>query len=219
MAVVRPGLVAIGLAIAFVGAGLGGSLVLLPSGTNETVSSTITLGVLPGAPSNWTINLTQNSGSSLVVSWTTTAAANVTLWGLGACPSGTGLCPVSPAIESWTTAATGRWSTSGPLGPGLLVSVTDAAGRSISFSGTATEGYPTKGTTSLPVETLEIAAAAVLLLIGGVAVFLGLFLRSGVYGRNPAPRTSPYPRIDDDELDDDAPDGRTLDDEDDGRSP
>ncbi len=204
---VRRGLVVVGLAIALIGGGMVASLFLL--GGVQTTNLYDVSFVLPGnVTENATVKVTPDSSGSVSFSWSAKGSSSVSVWAAGTCPSGQGICATGPALYAWSTTTGGRWSKSGAIGTYYNVSTTNLAGKQIQFSGTFSEEYTTSDSgLTLTQLSLILAGAIVLLGIGGVAIFLGLFLRGGVYsdpaGNVARPRRPPTTEWDDSEADDD----------------
>jgi hypothetical protein len=200
---VRGGLLVAGVAIAVVGAGLMVSLFFLPGTPTDTRSASDSIADL-GANSSrsWTIPEEVAVSGTLQLSWTTSGPANVYLSKTSTCPVGTGLCPVAPPIATWYGNLSGTWSLTGPVTAAYLLTVTNPGHTPISFSGTLTETYvvPTAAQ-AVPAWALILLGGLVLLGIGAIAVFLGLFLPPGVY-RPPSPGMGRYDELGDDGLGD-----------------
>lgn len=188
--VVRTRLVAVGLAIALVGGGLVAAVILGVGNGTTTVATSISVGISPGGTDNWTVNLTPTSNGALTLTWTASAPANVSLWQAAPCGSGSGTCPSGPALATWPASQGGRWSATGPIAGLYVLSASNAGTGRINFSAAETESYPSANRMfSDAVAWLIIVGAGLLLALGGIAVFLGLFLPSGVYsGRPEEPR-------------------------------
>jgi hypothetical protein len=200
---VRTGLVVVGLAITLVGGALVGVLFLAGVGVDNSQVKSATFPVLGGGGTwNSTISLVPAAGGSLTLSWSSTGKTNVSLYGTGPCaPPTTGTCLSLPALVSWSANASGRWSTSGTIEATYVLATRDVGTTNLNFTYLASESYPlSKSPLSPLAASLILVGAGLLLGIGGVAVFLGLFLRGGVYARNPLePR---YPAVDTDDLED-----------------
>ena len=103
----------------------------------------------------------------------------------------------------------GYWSTSGVLSFPYLLNVSNTAAAPASFLATFTESFTVHTGPIPPVTELFVyTGGAILTVIGALAVFLGLFLRGGVY-RGP-PRVTSRSAEDVGEL---YPDDRTADDD------
>jgi len=180
---VRAGLLVAGVAIAVVGAGLMVSLFFLPAAPTDTRSASDSIADL-GANSSrsWSISEEVAPTGTLELTWTASGPADVYLSKTSTCPVGTGICPVSPPVVTWYGNVSGAWSLTAPVNTSYLLTVTNPAHTPISFSGTLTETYvvPTAAQ-AVPAWALILLGGLVLLGIGAIAVFLGLFLPPGVY--------------------------------------
>jgi hypothetical protein len=198
---VRRGLLFVGLAIALIGGGIIGSLFFL-AGAQTTTIYNADYAVPSGTTENSTLRFTPTGAGSLSFSWSSSGPTNVSVFAVEACSSGSGTCPSGPALVSWASVSSGRWSMSGSIGSYYTVSSTNSGALQVQFSGTFTETYTTGSSgLSLAQLTFILAGAVVLLAIGGVSIFLGLFLRGGVYsdpaGNVALPRPRPRTELDD----------------------
>ena len=206
----RGGLFVAGVAIAVIGAGLMVSLFFLPGTPTDTRSSSDTIaGLGANSTETWTIAEQPALSGTLTLSWTASAPVTVYLYKTATCGGGTGVCPVSPALSASYGNLTGHWSLSaGVVGTAYLLSVSNFGTAPLSFSGTLTETYsvPTPSQ-AIPAWALILLGGLVLLGIGAIAVFLGLFLPSGVY-QPPGPGLERYDDGADDSMGEFGPDPR-----------
>ncbi len=179
----RTGLVAAGIVIAVVGAGLLVSLFYLPPvPTNIRTASVAITDLGPGTTRSWVIPEAAAPSGQLTLTWTASTAVGVSLWNTARCPVGGGICPIGAAITGWNANVSGSWAYTGDVHATYLLSVTNPASTPQSFTGVLTETYqvPTPSQ-AIPAWALISVGGLVLVGIGGIAVFLGLFLGSGVY--------------------------------------
>lgn len=177
-----------GLAIALVGAGLVVGLFVLNAGPTNASTNSVTSPTLSGQTLQWPIESSATSSGKLTVSWTTTATAQVTIWAGAPCTTGTGICPVGAALAQWPANLSGRWTLSGSIGAEYVVLEKDLASTDLTFKGTMVEQFSAPGAGIDSFEgLLTLVGAAVLLAIGAIGVFLGLFLPGGVYRDAPEP--------------------------------
>jgi hypothetical protein len=197
---VRTGLLVAGAAVALIGAGVLLASLSFSTGPTSTQFDPVTLPSIAGH-SYYEQQLVGVNESSATVSFTWAASKNivVAVYPSVACPHISGVCPSGTPVATWWDDA-GRWSASGSITFPLFLNLSNPNATATSFSATFLETYTTS---SLDNPTwnlfLPLIGAVVLIAIGGVAVFLGLFLGKGVYpGRNPPPLDP-----EDDELEDD----------------
>ena len=182
----RPGLVIAGGLIVTLAAGAFVSLVVVPPpGASRTVSVTgppvrffaNSSGLTPGLP------LVDSSTASIRVSWQSSVPLRVAL---GATFYSSSCSPLGPncsieVLAIWPHNATGIWSFTGPVSGKMYLAWTSGGGS----AGLMTYGLTetTAGTVTLPPLTAIIVDSALLSLaiVGVLALFLGLFLRGGVY--------------------------------------
>jgi hypothetical protein len=179
---VRTGLVILGTIIAVIGAGL--ILVLFFLSGGPTSSSEISFAVpsLSGyADQTWTISGPASGAGSITLSWTTSAAANVSLWPATHCVSSMGWCPTGPPVLSWTRALSGNGTVSSPNASTYILRVSNPGVAPLSFSAKVSESYNPGIPVAIWSEGVIVIGGITLLVIGGIALFLGLFLPGGVY--------------------------------------
>ena len=164
------------------------SLFFLPPAPTDMRSSSVSVSDLgANATRTWVIPEVSANSGTLALGWNSSGPASVSLWNAGPCPSAAALCPAGKPLVNWTGNVTGAWSMQGKLGSAYLVSVSNFGHAPISVSASLTETYvvPTVSQ-EVPAWALILLGGLVLLAIGGVAAFLGLFLEQGVY-RPPRP--------------------------------
>jgi hypothetical protein len=176
-----------GILVVVVGAGLFIPMFNPPSPATDTrIASVSVSSIGPGADRSLTMSEATIPSGTLVFDWTASSSSNVTLWLAGPCPIGGGVCPVG-ALVSWAGGVNGRWMANGPINATYLVSVSNQGAANVTFFATLTATYDVGAPTQvIPAWALILAGALILLSMGGIAVFLGLFLPGGVYG---APRS------------------------------
>jgi hypothetical protein len=197
----RPGLVTVGIAFLVVGGGALASLFLFPpSPSRSVVDSSLTVGVAPGGSvmSGW---IWGENGSSETFSlrWSATAPISVALVAENTAQapcSGTGCATpggsaATVLIDRWNASASGSFRSGGtPTYPYAIV-----ASEPATSSGPVVVSVVASGAAEVPEHLsatqlgLTAVAAAIVVGIGGVALFLGLFLRADPYG--PAPPIVP----------------------------
>ena len=193
----RPGLLIVGIVIAVVGAAVLSSIFFLPSATTETRLGSVYVPQLgPGQSYTSLVEGTNVSSGTLIVGWTATDNVSVQVYRTAPCSAPIGVCATGPPVVRWASNVSGHWSTTEALSFPMIFAVTDPGQVMISLQGIVFETYQVGGVPTWAVLAL-IAGGGVLVGIGGLAVFLGLFLRGGIYPR-PDLRDAPYP----DDLDD-----------------
>jgi hypothetical protein len=194
---VRGRLVAVGIGLLVLTIGAFVSLYLPlgpgPSTTVHTFTSLPAFAPARTAGSSPAIAVTNVGSASLHLTWKSTVPLNVSLGTSPPCGGGLPCPPPAHApLVSWQGVLTGDWNYSGTVSGPLYLQWYNpgGSGGSISFTlrETVIQGSSYSSITSLLVD----ASLLVLSAIGAIAVFLGLFLRSGVY-RGPAPLVSHGP--------------------------
>lgn len=198
----RLGLFVVGAAVTIVGAGVLIASLSFATGPTITRFDPITVASLPGhgfyAPELGGVNA---SSASTRIVWASSESLLVAVYPSVECPNGHSVCPSGHAVASWW-ANSGSWSATGALAFPLFLNITNPNGTPVAFSGSLLETYTTNALNN-PTWALflPLLGAIVLFAIGGVGIFLGLFLPQGTFTRPHAPEP-------DDDLDapDDDPD-------------
>ncbi|HTZ62334.1 MAG TPA: hypothetical protein VMC82_06835 [Thermoplasmata archaeon] len=195
----RAGLFAVGTAVAIVGAGVLIASFTFSTGPTRMNFDPIAVSNLAGH-SSYTPQLagTNDSSASTHLVWSATTSLLVTVFPSVPCPgSTTKSCASGHAIASWWESS-GSWSASGPLSFPLFLNITNPNATPATFSGSLIETYTTS---ALSDPTwgffLPVLGAVVLIAIGGVGIFLGIFLPQGIYSG----ARGPPAEFDDPELD------------------
>ncbi|MFZ1024511.1 MAG: hypothetical protein WAN87_10310 [Thermoplasmata archaeon] len=176
----RPWLVGIGTALVVVGVGTFALLLSLPPTTLTTIHT------FQGEVGAHTFNgfplwMENTSLGSLELNWTSVQPLTFALYHPTLC-SRFPACPLGTPVMTWTSMVSGYWSTSGSLSFPYLLNITNTAGAPASFLAAFTESFTVHTGPIPPVTELFVyTGGAILTVIGALAVFLGLFLRGGVY--------------------------------------
>jgi hypothetical protein len=181
---VRAGLFVAGAAVALIGAGVLIATLTFSTGPTVTQFDPVTVASLPGhayyAPELDGVN--QSSANTHLV-WASSQSLLVAVYPAVPCPGARGVCPSGQAVASWWDNS-GSWSASGGLSFPLFLNITNPNGTPVAFSASLVETYTTSALTNPTWGLfLPLVGAVVLIAIGGVGVFLGLFLPQGVYSR------------------------------------
>jgi hypothetical protein len=202
---VRTGLVVVGLAVALVGAGLTLSAFFEPGAPNQTrVNSFPAPNLQPGEPRTVLVWLHNTSSGSLALNWVASSNVNLSLYRAQNCAFMASVnkaeyCPAGAALASWPSASSGHWNTSGTILFPYLLNLQNLGPKEANVSAVFDEQWPS-ASPSVPtwIFLSALAGGIVCLSIGGIAVFLGLFLRSGVYSTARGERASAPPPSEDD---------------------
>ncbi|MGA8302992.1 MAG: hypothetical protein WA691_08535 [Thermoplasmata archaeon] len=186
----RTGLLLAGLAVAVIGVGVILASLSFPTGPSGTQLDTLSAPTIQAHATLLEEVVGVNESSAQVnLVWAASQEMDVALYSPGPCPHSGGTCPTGAPIISWV-GDTGKWSASGSLSFPLYLNLTNPNGTIATFSGTLVETYSTSVLTD-PTWSLfvPLLGAVVLIAIGGVAIFLGMFLGRGVYSGSTAPPT------------------------------
>jgi len=204
---VRAGLVAVGAAIAIVGAGIVVAVGLpVSEASHESHSSASAIGtVSPGSWYTFTMNATAANQATESFSWSASGPVEVDWYAVIPCPTPRTWCFEGGALQSWSDNTSGHWTDNGAASPIYCVRVNDTAGLTLNFTGDFEESAvdPPMHLPTLVLAWL-VVGGSLLAGIGGIGVYLGLFLPTDVYRRGGA--------NDDELIDDPDDDGGIIDD-------
>ena len=193
----RTGLLAAGVAVAVIGVGVVLASLSLATGPVVTQFDPVSPPTVPGhAWFSQELDGVNQSTANIDLVWSSSQYLQVNLYPAVRCA--TGVCPSGVAVYTlWGDS--GRWSTAGAFSFPLIINLSNPFNTTTTFSGTLLESY-TGNSLANPTWNLflPLLGAVVLIALGGVAVFLGLFLPKGVYS-GPYGPALPY---DGDEEDD-----------------
>ena len=184
----RPGLVLLGAALlALAVAGLAALFWVPIPAAPTTVTTSTTWTASPGQSNSTELVGAPALAGSLEIHWQSSRPLDVALYSSGGCPPGTSGCAGWSPAANWTGATAGNWTVSGTVRfPYLLTWANPgAAPASVALSSVTTES--STATLSTLSELVLGLGVGVLGFGGGLALFLGLFLRGGVYGARPPP--------------------------------
>ena len=187
----RPGLVVIGTLLLVLGLAAIGVVALVPAGTHESRNAiTIPTQFLAPNVTNYALLPgTDTSDGTFSISWTATVPTYVRLYATAGCQTASPACASGAPIRSWTASLQGNWSISGDLGFPYLIAWNSSGPGAGSWGLTGLESVTTTLTTGFAQAVVIYLAGGALAAVGGVALFLGLFLRGGAY-LGPAPPVS-----------------------------
>jgi hypothetical protein len=189
---VRKGLAVLGVAVALVGIGVMIAAFSLSPGPSGSFVENVTIPEIAGHGNFTKVVAALIESSALVdFNWGATQSVQVGIYIAGYCADNTSICPIGAPLDSWWSNS-GVWLYTGAVSTPWFLKIVNPNGSSAGFNSTLVETYPAPGHTPLSGwwVTLLIVGALVLIAIGALAVFLGSFLRGGVYGPRP-PLTPP----------------------------
>jgi hypothetical protein len=180
--------VGMGLAVAVLGGAVVTAFYLYPGPTEvEGTPHPFTL----AAVTDFSIAGLPGGSPKFNLHWTATGLADVGLYPEADC-TGTTSCPSSSALANWTGRTNASWSHQGPLPFPLTLLAGPEGNLSITFSFVATTSVASAPAAGSLVSILVDLSSGALLVVGGLGIFLGLFLRSNPYGP-PRPLVSHHP--------------------------
>ena len=181
----RPWLVVVGVVFLTLAAGTLAALYFTGDG-NPTVSTVVTpyapFNLGPNASERLTFGGSNGTSEQFNLVWRASAAISVVLQETPTCPAS---CGVGHVLVNWTSNVSGSWAGSGPFRFPIqcLLENPGAGPATVSLTGRAVATNPTH--LALDFELMLGAGSAGLLLVGGLAIFLGIFLRGDPYGSAP----------------------------------
>jgi hypothetical protein len=155
----------------------------------------------PGLPRTMVVWLQNTSSGTLELSWVSSSNVNVSVYRATSCAfidysTKPIYCPDGPALASWPSNSSGHWTTTGAISFPFLLNLQNPGEKPVNVSAVFYESW---ASTSPPVPTWiflsTLAGGIACISIGGVAIFLGLFLRSGVYDRDEEEPLPPEPDL------------------------
>jgi hypothetical protein len=182
---VRTGLVVVGLVLALVGVGVALSGFLLPTNNSSTEVRLSSLSA-PNIASEQTrvalISMVNASSGTLQVTWSASHVLQVAVYQGTPCSAPARYCPSGAPLVNWPSNASGTWNRTGQLTFPYLLSMTNLQVANATLRGTVVESFTVGGNSIATWIVVTILVGGLLLVsIGALAVFLGLFLRGGVY--------------------------------------
>jgi hypothetical protein len=188
---VRPGLVALGIVLLALGAI---SVVLVTpyfvgaANTPQASTGQAKPNVAGGFSQLLPINGTDTSNGDFTISWSSADPVNATLYERGSCSSSDYSCILGNVAAHWPIALRGNFSAQGQLAFPYLIVLQNPSFSPIPVTVNWSE-HVHDGPFSLLTAVVLLLSVLLLAIIGGLALFLGLFLRGGVY-QGPKPVVS-----------------------------
>lgn len=183
----RPWLVVVGVVFLTLGAG---SVAALYFGGQGTITTTRVppLSFALGSNASDTLTLEGENGSSeqFHLSWHSSVPINVVLESPQGCAGPSGPCWPTTTLASWPDSPSGGWNGSGPFHYPLLCLMLNHHSTAANVSITGAASAQTPFHENLAFEVILGASAAALFVVGGLAVFLGVFLAEDPYGPSPS---------------------------------
>ncbi len=166
------------------------ALFVIPIPT-PTVTNTSTLRWSAPAGSSNSTELTGPAylDAGLDLRWSSSAAITLRVYTSNGCTPGVGGCPAWQLVASTANGTSGEWTSSGPLRFPFLISWGNPGPTAASVLLTTVTTQAGSAALSPLSELLLGLGVGALAFVGGLALFLGFFLRGGVYG-SPAPLVS-----------------------------
>jgi len=196
----------VGIGVAIIGAGVITSIAFLP--TTQSVSQTWPITALniqanQSVARAFPVATQGGSSEQFELDWVASGIVSVSMYNASACSSPSGACPINSfAAVNWLGNTSGKWVAPNPLPQYYEVVVWDVSHVPVNFTGHAVETYSAPWGQLPSWATISILLGGVVLVgLGGMALFLGVFLRPSVYRGDAA-----YPPLDPYELDRDESD-------------
>ncbi|MGA7922461.1 MAG: hypothetical protein WCA77_00575 [Thermoplasmata archaeon] len=176
----RPGLVGLG-AIFLALAAVTVAALFFPAGapTSSTSGAFQPVSIEAHAQAAVELPVSNTSDGVLTIDWNSTVPLNVVLDNPVHCSLSNRTCVNLSVVIQWTGSLGGQFRVTGNIRAPFLLVLNNSGSQSGSYLWTLTEGTVSQ----LPLLTLILVIALAIVVggSGGIALFLGLFLRSGVY--------------------------------------
>ena len=176
----RPWLVVIGVVFLTLA---GGTLAILYLGGDGSPTTVVTpyapFSLAPNASESLALDGPNGSSEQFTLAWHASVPIVVSLIESQPCAAN---CSQGRILFNWTSNASGAWSGTGPFRYPLECVLHNTATRTATVSLTGRAVASSMVHFALEVELILGAGAAGLILVGGLAIFLGLFLRGDPYG-------------------------------------
>ena len=183
----RPGLVIAGGALLALGGLVVAGAFSYPGASSHETSQVVSIDLPAGGHTAIYLWSDNASYGSVALSWRSGVPTNVTLASTAGCGTDPGACSAGSTIVRWTANLSGAWSTGADAGSRWVLIFSDGGVRAASIQVAETSAVAAPAAVPMWVEAVQVAAAGTLGTVGAIALFLGLFLRSGVYRRPPGP--------------------------------
>lgn len=171
------------------GVGVAASLYLAANGTPSTATTVSAPPPFVLAPNETlVVPFSGSNGSSeqFQLTWHSVDVIGAVLWSPAGCTGSSGTCWGAQTYASWLSNLTGNWSGAGPFHYPLQCTFTNhlATPTSVTVKGRAISTTPTH---LAPIAELALGlGSGALFVVGGLALFLAIFLRGNPYGPGPA---------------------------------
>ena len=179
----RPGLVAVGVVLVALGAI--SAVLVLPdfvgaANTPHAATGQAPVNLPSGASQLLPINGTDTTSGSFTLSWSAAAPLNVTLYERGSCSPGDYPCILGNTADHWADVESGSFSAQGAVAYPYLIEL-DNLNPTPTTSLIQWTQHTEDSPFSLLTAVVLLLSVLLLAIIGGLVLFLGLFLRGGVY--------------------------------------
>jgi hypothetical protein len=179
---VRPWLVVIGVVFLTLSAG---TIAILYFGGDGNPTTVVTpyqpLALAANETEPLTLYGSNGSSEQFSLNWHATAPLAVTLIESNC----TATCSATHVLVNWSSSLSGAWTGSGPFVYPLRCTVHNLQSEPVTLSLTGRAVASSTAHFSLGFEVVLGAGAAGLLVVAGLAIFLGIFLRADPYGPEP----------------------------------
>jgi hypothetical protein len=182
---VRIGLIAVGTAFAIVGAGVIAAMALTGPGPSASRTGEATVQQLePASNATMLLPAVATADGVAQIIWNASAPAEVWWYAEAPCNPPPGWCFEGGALKNWSGIQNGQWSWQGNVASLYCLYIVDKADKPVNISASFAESYPT-GMHPLPIVPYvwTMASGGLLVGLGGIAAYLGVFLPAGVYSQ------------------------------------
>jgi hypothetical protein len=173
--------------MAIVGAGVVVAVVMpFGSATPAKTEGSWQASVISGPPDKHAVSTSPTGSATVTFTWNSSVSVEVWWYQAGPCggnaPPGSWCLVAGPPLATWAANTSGHWTDSGAPASAYCVLVENSGSAPVNFSDQFVESYvdPLHHLPLLPFG-LIVGGGALLVGIGGLAIYLGAFLPSGVY--------------------------------------
>ncbi len=187
----RPWLVVVGIVFLTLGIGSATTLYLGDQGAVSSSNGTGPISFPLGSNSSEVLTLQGTNGTTehFRLQWAASSPLSVELESSAGCSSDGTTCWPSDVLVQWSGSTSGDWTGAGPFHYPLLCVLKNLNSDPSAVTVSGRASAETSVHETLVVSLVLGLSAAALFVVGGLAVFLGLFLASDPYGP-PAPPVS-----------------------------
>lgn len=183
----RPGLVVVGALLLLLAASLLYGVMSQASGHGHVTTHLLSFELPAGETTSAFGWGTNGSVVSVALSWRASSSVEAVLSAPTGCQASAASCATGTVLAQWGPNLSGAWAAAGSSSFPLLLRFTNAGAATASVTVSLVAAAAPPAPLAPWVLASALLSAATLLAVGGVSLFLGLFLRGGVFRPPAAP--------------------------------